>query len=62
MDSRKEWLREDFSFDSFVWCLFGKDHLGRSDYELKTHDNSGNTIPRLDCEVEIVINVDGKNE
>lgn len=46
-------------FDSFVWCMFGKDHFGRADYELKTHDKDGNTIPRLDCEVEAIIEVDG---
>lgn len=45
--------------DSFIWCFFGKDHLGRSDHELKTHDKDGNTIPRLDCEVEATIEVDG---
>lgn len=46
-------------FDSFVWCMFGKDHFGRADHELKTHDKHGNTVPRLDCQVEAIIDVDG---
>ncbi|MEI6755021.1 MAG: AAA family ATPase [Paludibacter sp.] len=47
-------------FDSFVWCLFGKDHLGRSDYHLKTWDKSGKTSPKASCEVEAVIVIDDK--
>jgi hypothetical protein len=46
-------------FDSFVWCLFGKDHLGRSDYHLKTWDKSGKTTPKASCEVEAVILING---
>lgn len=47
-------------FDSFIWCLFGKDHLGRTDYQLKTWDKSGKTKPKAFCEVEAVIKIDGK--
>lgn len=47
-------------FDAFIWTLFGKDHLGRSDYRLKTHDKTGRTIPKLDCEVEAVLYIDEK--
>ncbi|MCE1169623.1 MAG: AAA family ATPase, partial [Sphingobacteriia bacterium] len=46
-------------FDSFVWCLFGKDHLGRADYEIKPYDKAGKIIPRTDVEVEAIILVDG---
>lgn len=47
-------------FDSFIWCLFGKDHQGRSDHEIKPYDNMGKTIPKADIEVEIVVSVDGE--
>jgi DNA repair protein SbcC/Rad50 len=47
-------------FDAFVWCLFGKDHQGRSDYQLKTVNRYGQTVPKAECEVECVILVDGK--
>ena len=49
-------------FDSFVWCLFGKDHLGRLNYELKPYDANGITIPRADVSVEAVILVDGEQK
>jgi exonuclease SbcC len=48
-------------FDSFTWCLFGKDHLGRSDHEIKSYDKAGKIIPRTDVEVEVIIFVDGAN-
>lgn len=47
-------------FDSFIWCLFGKDHQGRTDYHLKTWDETGKTKPKAFCEVEAVIEIDGK--
>ncbi len=47
-------------FDAFVWCLFGKDHLGRSDYKLKPYDKDGKVIPRQDVLVEALIEVDGQ--
>ena len=46
-------------FDSFVWVLFGKDHKGRSDHQLIALDASGNPKERVDCEVEILLIVDG---
>lgn len=47
-------------FDSFIWCLFGKDHLGRADHEIKPYDNNGEIIPKSDVEVEVIITVDGE--
>lgn len=47
-------------FDAFVWCLFGKDHLGRSDYKLKPYDKDGQVIPRQDVSVEALIHVNGE--
>ena len=41
-------------YDAFIWCLFGKDHLGRSDYQLKTIKD-GQTVPKAECEVELVL-------
>lgn len=41
-------------YDAYLWCLFGKDHNGKSDHELKTYDKNGKTIPKLTCEVEVV--------
>jgi exonuclease SbcC len=46
-------------FDAFTWLLFGKDSLGRSDFEIKTLDSEGNTIPDVDHSVEGVITVNG---
>lgn len=47
-------------FDSFIWCLFGKDHHGRADHEIKPYDKAGKIIPRSDVEVEVIILVDGE--
>jgi len=41
-------------YDAFIWCLFGKDHLGRSDYQLKTIKD-GHTAPKAECEVELLL-------
>lgn len=46
--------------DASIWCLFGKDHLGRSDYELKSYDENGKTTQKAECEVENTYSVDGK--
>jgi chromosome segregation ATPase len=46
-------------YDAFVWCLFGKDHLGRSDYQLKTIRN-GQTVPKAECEVELRLLINGE--
>ena len=51
-------------FDAFTWCLFGKDHLDRTDtgrgaFAVKTQDAAGATIPHLDHEVTILLQVNG---
>jgi len=45
-------------YDAFIWCLFGKDHLGRSDYQLKTIKD-GQTVPKAECEVELTLLING---
>lgn len=45
--------------DAIMWCLFNKDHLYRTTFALKTHDEQGNDIPKLEHFVELVIVVDG---
>ena len=41
--------------DAILWCLFGKNSQGQSDFDLKTHDSSGRPIPNLDHSVEMVL-------
>ncbi|MCF8360739.1 MAG: hypothetical protein K9H26_18435 [Prolixibacteraceae bacterium] len=45
--------------DGFLWLFFGKDSSGRSDFNVKTLDENGNAIPKIDHEVYAVINTDG---
>lgn len=45
-------------FDAVTWLLFGKDSLGRSDFEIKTLDESGNAIHNLEHSVECTFNID----
>lgn len=44
--------------DAILWCLFGKNTAGQSDFNLKTHDENGIPIPNLDHSVELVIECD----
>lgn len=44
--------------DAFLWCLFGKDHSGRTDFEIKTKDG-GAVIPHLDHGVVATLTVNG---
>lgn len=44
--------------DAFLWCLFGKDHNGRTDFEIKTKEN-GTAVPRLDHSVTAALSVNG---
>lgn len=46
-------------FDAFLWVLFGKDSLGKKDFDVKTLDKNGNEIPRVEHSVTAVISVDG---
>lgn len=41
--------------DAILWCLFGKNSQGQSDFDLKTHDDNGKPIPNLDHSVEMVL-------
>lgn len=47
-------------FDAFTWLLFGKDHLGRSKFDVKPLDSDGNERHHLDTRVEATISVDGE--
>ena len=41
--------------DAILWCLFGKNSQGQSDFDLKTHDDDGKPIPNLEHSVEMVL-------
>lgn len=45
-------------FDAFMWLLFNKDSLGRSDFGIKTQDSEGNAIHNLEHSVECELTVD----
>ena len=45
--------------DAFLWVLFGKDSQNRADFNIKTLDESGNAIHKLEHEVAAVIDTDG---
>lgn len=45
-------------FDAFTWCLFGKDSKGRKAFDVKTLDENGNEIPKLEHEVTVKLLVD----
>lgn len=47
-------------FDAFTWLLFGKDSLDRKDFNIKTFNAKGITIPRIPHEVSAVLSVDGE--
>lgn len=45
--------------EAFLWCLFGKDSEGRTDYDIKRRE--GNTpLQMVDASVEVVLEVDGQ--
>lgn len=47
-------------YDAFSWCLYGKNSEGLSDFGMKPVDQFNNEIERLENEVEIFLNLDGK--
>lgn len=47
-------------FDAFTWLLFGKNSEGNAVFDIKTIDSQGNTIPKIDHEVEGKIEVKGR--
>ena len=48
--------------DAILWCFFGKNSQGQSDFDLKTHDETGKTIPNLDHSVEVLLCIDDDRE
>ena len=48
-------------FDAYLWCLFGKDSTGRTDFAVKTLDESGRPIPKVQHSVEVTLSVDGRS-
>lgn len=46
-------------FDAFLWLLFGKDSRGKKDFGIKTYDENGEEIHRIEHNVTAVISVDG---
>lgn len=47
-------------FDAFTWLMFGKDSTDRKDFEIKTLDKNNVAIPKIEHEVNAVIDVDGE--
>lgn len=49
-------------FDSFMWLLFGKDSGGNSEqkFNIKTLDNDGKPILKLEHEVSVILDISGK--
>lgn len=46
-------------YDAFNWLLFGKDSIGRTDFEIKTLDSKGKVIEKIEHEVYARLVVDG---
>lgn len=46
--------------DGFLWLLFGKDSSGRTDFNIKTLDPSGEPIHNLDHEVRAILSINGE--
>lgn len=47
-------------FDAFTWLLFGKNSHDEKDFGIKTLDEKGEVIPRIDHQVTAVIEHDGR--
>lgn len=47
-------------FTAFLWCLFGKDAEGRSDYQVKTTDETGAEVHHLENTVELLLRADNQ--
>jgi len=47
-------------FDAFTWLLFGKDHLDRKEFDIKTLDSKNVPKHKLEHEVIGVLDVDGR--
>ena len=46
-------------FDAFTWLLFGKNSQDRKVFNIKTLDENGKEIPKLEHSVEAVLDIDG---
>lgn len=46
--------------DGFRWCLFGKNSEGAANFGIKTKDENGIVIPKLEHEVQITLDVDNR--
>ncbi|MEA4978625.1 MAG: ATP-binding protein [Petrimonas sp.] len=46
-------------FDAWSWLLFGKDSLGSADFQIKTLDENGNVIEKVDHEVYGELEING---
>lgn len=46
--------------NAFLWCLFGRDAEGRTNFEIKHRDESGETADKVDATVRITLDVDGR--
>ena len=47
-------------YDAFLWLLFDKDSLNRSNFGIKTLDKDGQVIHGLDHEVKATMTVNGR--
>lgn len=47
-------------FDAFTFVLFGKDSEGKAVFGIKTKDQNGNVIHKLEHSVEAVLDIDGE--
>lgn len=46
-------------FDAFTWILFGKNAQDQKQFGIKTYDENGVIIPKLDHEVHAILDIDG---
>jgi len=48
-------------YDAFLWLLFDKDSQNKSNFAIKTLDESGEPLHGLDHEVEAVLDIGGES-
>lgn len=47
-------------YDAYLWCLFDKDSSNRKDFAIKTLDGAGQELHNLEHEVELVLELNGR--
>lgn len=47
-------------YDAYLWCLFDKDSSNRKDFAVKTLDGAGQELHNLEHEVELVLELNGR--